>query len=150
MMLTCLRHLTALAVFAVLATFGAHAFGANCIGVAIPDAAKADGADLALNGSGIRKATILNVKVYVASLYLPQKSSDAAHLLATPQPWQLVLNFVHDVDAGDMRDAFDKDSRRRPEASSPRSRRVSRPSMTVSSTSIRGTTWHLPTILRRR
>ena len=106
-MLTRLCHLAAFAAFGVLATFGAQALGASCIGVSIPDAAKAGSADLALNGSGIRKATILNVKVYVASLYLPQKSSDAAQILATPQPWELVLNFVHSVDAGEMRDAFD-------------------------------------------
>jgi chalcone isomerase-like protein len=107
MMLMRLRHLTAFAAFGLLATVGTHALGASCIGVSIPDSAKAGSADLALNGSGIRKATFLNVKVYVASLYLPQKSSDAAHILATQQPWHLVLNFVHDVDAGEMRDAFD-------------------------------------------
>lgn len=98
----------AIAALAVVATLSAPVLGAECIGVTVPDAAKAGGADLALNGSGIRKATMLNVKVYVASLYLPQKSNDAAHILATQQPWQLVLRFVRDVDAEDMRDAFNE------------------------------------------
>ena len=107
-MLNRLRHLTAITAFGVLATVGSHAMGASCIGVSIPDFVKAGSADLALNGSGIRKATILNVKVYVASLYLPLKSSDATHILATEQPWELMLNFVHDVHASDMRDAFEE------------------------------------------
>ena len=59
-----------------------------------------------LNGLGLRKATFLNVKVYVAGLYLPQKSADAAQILGTGQDWRLVLRFVRDVDASDMREAF--------------------------------------------
>lgn len=97
--------ITALAVSMVL---GTPAFSAECIGVMAPDSAKVGGADLALNGMGIRKATILNVKVYVASLYLPAKSMDAGQILGAGQPWQLVLRFVHDVDASDMHDAFDE------------------------------------------
>ena len=102
------RHLVAVVAFGVTATFSTYALGADCIGVTVPETVKSGSADLALNGSGIRKATILNVKVYVASLYLPQKSTDASHILTTQQPWHLVLRFVHDVDAGDMRDAFDE------------------------------------------
>ena len=96
------------ATLAAPALLGSPAFSAECIGVTAPDSAKVSGADLALNGMGIRKATMLKVKVYVASLYLPEKSNDAAHILGADPPWQLVLNFVHDVDASDMHDAFDE------------------------------------------
>ena len=87
---------------------GAPAFGAQCLKVKAPDSVKAGSADLVLNGLGIRKATFLNVKVYVAGLYLPQKSGDAGKIIGANQPWQLVLRFVRDVDASDIRDAFEE------------------------------------------
>ena len=86
---------------------GAPAIGAECLGVKVPDSVKAGGTDLVLNGLGIRKATFLAVKVYVAALYLPQKASDAAQIHGG-QPWQLVLHFVRDVDASDIRNAFEE------------------------------------------
>ena len=87
---------------------GLPAHGAECIGVQAPDSAKVAGVDLVLNGLGIRKATMLKVKVYVAGLYLSEKSNDAGHILGSDRPWQLVLRFVRDVDVSDMRDAFDE------------------------------------------
>jgi hypothetical protein len=63
--------------------------------------------DLVLNGMGIRKATLLQAKVYVGSLYLLEKSKDGSLILATDRPWQLVLRFVRDVDVSDMRDALE-------------------------------------------
>ena len=87
---------------------GAPAFGAQCLEVKVPDSVKAGGADLVLNGLGIRKATFLNVNVYVAGLYLPQKSGDAGKIIGANEPWQLVLRFVRDVDASDIRDAWEE------------------------------------------
>jgi hypothetical protein len=87
---------------------GAPAFGADCLAVKVPDSVEAGGAALVLNGLGIRKATFLNVKVYVAGLYLPQKSGDAEKIIGAKQPWQLVLRFVRDVDASDIRDAWEE------------------------------------------
>jgi hypothetical protein len=86
----------------------APAVGAECLEVKVPDHVKAGGADLMLNGLGIRKATFLQVKVYVAGLYVPQKSGDAGKIVGADHPWQLVLHFVRDVDASDIRDAFDE------------------------------------------
>jgi hypothetical protein len=82
------------------------AIGATCEDVEFPDGVSADGRALVLNGLGLRKATFLNVEVYVAGLYLPQKSTDAGRILGTGQDWRLVLRFVRDVDASDMREAF--------------------------------------------
>jgi Chalcone isomerase-like len=90
------------------AILGAPVFGAECLKVQVPDTAKAGGADLVLNGLGIRKATFLSVKVYVAGLYLPQKSGDAGKIIDGNEPWQLVLRFVRDVDASDIRDAWEE------------------------------------------
>jgi chalcone isomerase-like protein len=86
--------------------FGDAARAAECIGVQFPDSVKAGGSNLVLNGMGIRKATFVKVKVYVAGLYLPQKSVDAGQILGADQPWQLVLRFVHDVTASEISDSF--------------------------------------------
>ena len=87
---------------------GGTALGAECHKVAFPDSMKAGDAELVLNGLGLRKATMLSVKVYVAGLYLPEKSTDAGQILGANQHWQLVLRFVRDVDAPDIRDAFEE------------------------------------------
>jgi hypothetical protein len=89
---------------AALADTAGHA--ATCRDVPFPDRVTAAGGDLMLNGLGIRKATLLGIKVYVAALYLPQKSGDAGAILRTDGRWQLVLRFVRDVGATDIRDAF--------------------------------------------
>ena len=89
---------------AVLLDAPGHA--ATCRDVSFPDSVRLGGADLVLNGLGIRKATFLSIKVYVAGLYLPQRSGDAAGILRADGRWQLVLRFVRDVSAADIRGAF--------------------------------------------
>jgi hypothetical protein len=84
------------------------AFSAECHQVAFPDSVTAGDAELMLNGLGLRKATMLSVKVYVAGLYLPEKSTDAGQILGANRHWRLVLRFVRDVDAPDIRDAFEE------------------------------------------
>jgi hypothetical protein len=83
---------------------------AVCNGVTVPDSVKIGDSDLVLNGMGIRKMTMLQVKVYVGSLYLPKKSKNASRILRTDQPWQLVLRFLRDVDESDMSDALEEGS----------------------------------------
>jgi len=84
----------------------APASAATCDGVTFADSVQGPGGALALNGLGLRKATILKVKVYVAGLYLPEKSGDGDAILKEGGAWRLELRFVHDVDASDMEDAF--------------------------------------------
>src|SRR5690349_17034489 len=98
--------LALLAALSIGATASAPAHGATCREIQFPDSVKVGGSDLVLNGLGIRKATLLRIKVYVAALYLPRKSSDAAAIRSANGRWQLLLHFVRDVDAGDIRDAF--------------------------------------------
>lgn len=103
------RRARLLAVILALAApfvLGPPALAAECRDVSFPDVAKVGETELVLNGLGLRKATFLKVKVYVAGLYLPQKSAEAAAVLGANQPWRLVLHFVRDVDADDIRDAF--------------------------------------------
>jgi chalcone isomerase-like protein len=98
--------LTLLATLAIATSVEAPAHAATCRDIQFADGVKVANADLVLNGLGLRKATLLRIKVYVAGLYLPRKTGDAAAILAANAPWQLVLHFVRDVDAGDIRDAF--------------------------------------------
>jgi hypothetical protein len=82
--------------------------GRECAGVSFPDQAQVEGANLALNGLGLRLATMLKVKVYVAALYVEKKSNDPAAILGSSAPTELVLHFVRDVGADDVRKGFDE------------------------------------------
>ena len=85
---------------------GVPAFAATCPEVNLPAKVIVGKTNLVLNGIGLRKATFFSVKVYVAGLYLPQKSVDAKKILNTNQSWKLVLHFVRDVDSDDFHDAL--------------------------------------------
>jgi hypothetical protein len=62
------------------------------------------GQPLVLNGAGLR--TRVFFKVYAAGLYVPQKSSDAATLLAQSGPRRVAIRMLRDVDAGTFSDAL--------------------------------------------
>jgi len=66
-------------------------------GVKLEPTAQVGGAALQLNGAGIRTRAIF--KVYVAGLYVPQKSNNAATLLAQKGPRRMVLTMLRNVDA---------------------------------------------------
>lgn len=78
----------------------------ECHGISLPDQVEVGGTALALNGLGLRKATILRVKVYVGGLYIAAPSSDANSILTVNGPFELVLHFVHDAGADDLRGAW--------------------------------------------
>lgn len=94
-------------------------WAATCDGVTLPDHVEVGTTSLTLNGLGIRKATMLRVHVYVAGLYLPEKSGDASAILAADQPWHLLLHFVRDVTADEIRDAFTDGFERAPATAQP-------------------------------
>lgn len=98
------RNLLLVAAIAALGTGIADA--KQCQGVNFPDQVQVDGTTLALNGLGLRLATMLKVKVYVAALYVAKTSNDPNALLGSNAPSQLVLQFVRDVDAGDLTKAW--------------------------------------------
>ena len=64
-------------------------------GATLPDTYPAGGQTLVLNGIGLRTLTVFNVKVYVAGLYLPQKSSDARAIMASPGAKVVLMQFLH-------------------------------------------------------
>ncbi len=80
----------------------------QCAGVTVPDSVTAGGSELTLNGLGLRLATFLKVEVYVAALYVPERSNNAGDLLEADQPWQLSLSFLRSVGSEDMVDAWNE------------------------------------------
>ena len=79
-----------------------------CAGVHMPGAVTVAGRELVLNGMGKRTATVFRVGVYVAGLYLPERSSDPRHILDEVASKHLSLHFVRDVPAEEMAEALDK------------------------------------------
>ena len=75
-------------------------------GVTMPDTIQARGYPLVLNGMGVR--TKFGFKVYVAGLYLQQKSSDADAIIKSDAPKRIVLQFTHTVTKNQMSDTFDE------------------------------------------
>ena len=100
----------------VVATLGTAAVqGKECKGVDFPDQAQVDGSSLTLNGLGMRQATVLKVNVYVAALYVAKPSSDPNALLSSTTPTELILQFVRNVGADDLRkgwsEGFEKNAK---------------------------------------
>lgn len=83
-----------------------HLYAASLAGVSMPDTIQAGSARLVLNGMGVR--TKFMMRVYVAGLYLAQKSSDPDAILKAEAPKRMVMHFVRDASKSEMADAFDK------------------------------------------
>jgi len=81
-----------------------HLLGASLAGVTLPDTTQVSGKTLALNGLGLRSKMMF--KVYVAGLYVEQKSADADAILKADAPKQVVLHFLRDLDREQMTEAF--------------------------------------------
>lgn len=90
----------------LLALFALNAFALTVDGINFEDKVNVGGKDLVLNGVGIRKATFLKIKVYYGGLYLTSKSSDPGTFLNSPEPKQIVMHFVRDVSAKDLKKTY--------------------------------------------
>jgi len=75
-------------------------------GVTLPDSVRVGSTTLVLNGVGLRKKFV--VKVYVAGLYLEQKSSDSDGIMKADAPKQIVMHFLHGASKSQIADAFDE------------------------------------------
>lgn len=75
-------------------------------GVTMPDRINVAGKSLILNGMGVRKATIFNVHVYVAGLYLESKTSNAQQIIREEKVKRIRMRFVRSVDRSDITDAW--------------------------------------------
>lgn len=72
---------------------------AELAGVTLPDSRMADGTKLILNGIGLRTFSILQIKIYVAGLYLAERNSNPESILRSREPKVLDIHFLRDVDA---------------------------------------------------
>jgi Chalcone isomerase-like len=107
------RILMPIVLAAALGAGAAH--GKECKGVNFPDQAQVEGGNLTLNGLGLRQATMLKVNVYVAALYVAKTSNDPSTLLGANTPSELILQFVRNVGADDLRkgwsEGFEKNAK---------------------------------------
>jgi len=74
-------------------------------GVTFPDSADVGGKPVVLNGMGVRVAYVF-VKVYVAGLYLEQKTTDGSTAVQTDEAKRMLLQFLRDVTHDEMVDAM--------------------------------------------
>lgn len=94
-----------LGLVALVVDLGVAAAGEKA-GVKMPDKLTVAGKTVVLNGLGIREATMFNVNVYVAGLYLEKKTSNADEVVNSEQVKVLHLIFVRDVDRSDITEAW--------------------------------------------
>lgn len=88
---------------ALLAGGAAPSASAELDGVALPDVATAAGRRLVLNGIGLRTYSVVRVHIYVAGLYLEQRSGDPDAILRSPGVKLIEVRFLRDVGADDAR-----------------------------------------------
>jgi hypothetical protein len=74
--------------------------------VTMPDQLTVAGKTLVLNGMGIREATVFDVDVYVAGLYLEKKTQNADEIVRSEQVKRIDIKFVRDVDRDDITEAW--------------------------------------------
>ncbi|NTV81652.1 MAG: hypothetical protein HGA24_09555, partial [Candidatus Aminicenantes bacterium] len=80
-------------VFALLLLLSGSSVGAGELaGVTLPDQVTVGGKNLALNGMGVRKKMM--IKVYVAGLYLEQRSADPAAIVGSDSTKRVVMHFT--------------------------------------------------------
>lgn len=110
-----MRQMTAIGICLFVMSLTGSVFAAECEGVTMPGSVDVDGNKLVLNGLGIREATVLQINVYVAGLYLPAKTKDGGKASGDDVAKRLALKFVRDVDRADITKAwsegFDKNAK---------------------------------------
>ena len=93
-------------VLVFLALLARPAAAGKLAGVVLPDSVIVDGKSLVLNGMGIRKATIFNIKVYVAGLYLENKLRSGEEVIRSEQIKRYDVVLLRHVDRDDITDVF--------------------------------------------
>ena len=95
---------TGLAALILTISMAAPALSAEEAGVTLQDSQFVGTRIVALNGIALREKFF--VDVYVAGLYLTEKSSDTATILSKDTARLMVMHFVHDVEAGKINEAW--------------------------------------------
>jgi hypothetical protein len=77
---------------------------AELAGVKVDEAAQVAKQELRLNGAGIRYKVIF--KVYVVALYLPERHTSTAEVLAAPGPRRIAITMLRDVGSEEFGQSF--------------------------------------------
>ncbi len=102
---TLVQSLLASAVLAASFSLPAYAV-TEVAGIKFDDSAAVAGKELKLNGAGIRTKMIF--KVYALGLYLPEKKTAVADILATQGPRRISIVMMRELSSDDFADAFMK------------------------------------------
>ncbi len=94
----------AVVMFVLVSMFDLYA--GSLAGVTLPDTQQVGSTKLVLNGLGLRSEFM--VKVYVAGLYLEQKSSDPSAIIKADAPNRIVMQFLHGASKSQMANAFNE------------------------------------------
>jgi hypothetical protein len=89
-----------------LALLAGSASAREVEGVEVAESIPLGGTELRLNGAGVRRATIFNVKVYVGALYLATPARDPEAIVRSDEPKRVRMRFLRDVSRGKAMDAF--------------------------------------------
>ena len=81
------------------------AAAAEVAGVRIEDKVRVGASELVLNGAGLRKRIVF--KVYVGALYLPEKTDDAARVIASSGPKRVSMTLMRDLTAKQLTEALE-------------------------------------------
>jgi hypothetical protein len=79
---------------------------ADLAGVTMPDMRRVDDTQVRLNGIGLRTYSILGIHIYVAGLYLEQRSDNPDSILHSPERKLLDFRFLRDIDAETARKSW--------------------------------------------
>lgn len=93
-----------LAGFALACAFSQGASAAEISGIKLDDTVRVAGKELKLNGFGMRQKFV--VKVYVTSLYLPEKSKSVAEIMKMEGPRRVTIVMMRDLTSDDFGNAF--------------------------------------------
>ena len=92
----------------LLLIFSSPGNAAECMGVTYPEDAAVGETKLTLNGLGLREATAMKIDVYVAALYLEDRSSSGDTILNSVTPKKLTLTFLRNVSKRQISSAWSK------------------------------------------
>jgi len=98
------KTMTALATMALTLLLTLPTIAAEKAGIIMLDTQMVGSQQLWINGMALREKFVFDV--YVAALYLPERSSDAKAILAADTPRMMVMHFVRDVDAKAINEAW--------------------------------------------
>lgn len=98
------RWLSVVPMIIVSLFFAARA--AELDGLPIPDTLQVDGKMLHLNGFGLRTYSILDLHIYVASLYLEHPSDNPDEIIRSPETKLMTVKFERGISADRARTAW--------------------------------------------